>query len=190
VLPAGFAAAVAVLPGLLTWVWGRRLVRAVDDPTLPERVLGWRNRSAAAFAAGAAVLVVMLPGEIRWALPLLIFGRLAGGFPARRALFDERWDFVSYLASLARLTLGVVGFWLLLILAPALIAGSRSYIWPVAATLALVLGVWGFGYAQVLLRVTGATPLGRPDLETRFGDIAARSTAPMPRSARAARRWA
>ncbi len=175
------ATALSLVPGLLTWAWGRKLVRATDDPALPERVLAWRHRSAAVFAGAGAILLVAMSREAPWAVPLLVLARLAGGFPARRALFGERWDFVSYLAYLARLTLGVGGFWLSLILAPAVVAWARPHSWPVAAALALVLAAWGLASPRVLLWVTGATPLARPELEARFAAIAGRSTAPMPR---------
>ena len=124
---------------------------------------------------------MLLPREAPWAVPLPVLARLAGGFPIRRALFEESWDFVAYLAHVARLTFGVAGFWLVLLLAPALVAGARPHRWAVAVALALVLVAWGLAYSQVLLWVMGATPLERPELEERLGAIAERSTAPSPR---------
>ncbi len=103
---------------------------------------------------------------------------LAGVFPIRRALFGERWDFIAYLAHLARLTVGVAGFWLLLLFAPALVAWARPHVWPFATTLALVLVAWGLAYPWILLWVLGATPLSNRELEERFRAIAERSTAP------------
>jgi heat shock protein HtpX len=180
-VPSALAALVALAPGLLVWLWGLRLVQSSGDPALPERVHAWRQRSIAAFATGAALLLVLFSSELTWSLPLLFLAFLAGGFPVRRALFGETWSLAGYLFHVARAVLGFAGFWLLLMAAPALVSWATPREWVTAAVLASVLLAWGLLHDRVLLRLLRAVPLDRPDLEPRLAAIAARSSAPMPR---------
>jgi Zn-dependent protease with chaperone function len=143
-------------------------------------VHAWRRRSIAVVAAGMGVLV-FIPSGIAWALPLLLLAYLAGGFPARRALFGETWGFAAYLAHVVRMLLAFGGFWLLVMAAPGIVDWARPREWTVAGALSLLLLAWGFLHDRVLLRLLRAAPLKRPDLTPRLEAIAAESTAPMPR---------
>ena len=60
-------------------------------------------RFSPALAVSVAILIVLLPREAPWSVPLLVLARFAGGFPVRRTLFGESWDFVAYVAVLVPL---------------------------------------------------------------------------------------
>jgi heat shock protein HtpX len=175
------AALVALAPGLFVWLRGRPLVRSADDPALPERLLASRQRSSQALAIALALLIVLFRPQLPWALPLLGLSFLAGGFPARKALFDEQWGLVAYIVHVVRLIAGLGGFWMLLMAAPALVAAAGSWRWGMAAMLAGLLLTWGFAHDRILLWLLEARPLERPDLESGLATIVARSTALAPR---------
>src|SRR5262249_45244149 len=106
------------LPGLLAWWWGRALVRRGDDGALPERLAEYRSHLTVAVAVVAVSQGFLGSPWGTWGYLLMLLGILAGGFPARRALFGETWHFGAYLSQTVRLGLGVPGFWVLLIGAP------------------------------------------------------------------------
>jgi heat shock protein HtpX len=190
---AALALGLAILPGLYAWFWGRRLARLSADPALPERYLGHRIRVAQIAAVAAALLLMLLRRHWVWAIPALFLAVQAGGFPSRRAILGESWGLRAYLSHVLRLTAAGLGFWLLLAFTPALIPDLGPTRWPTAVVMAGALLAWQVRYAETFLSLTRATPLQRPDLAPRLGDVAGRSRAAPPRLRRVGAhggRWA
>ena len=175
-------ALLVLLPGILGWWWHRGLRRAGDPSMLAERVAAINRRVAFATSALAAFAVVSAGWYGLLTVPLMLVGVAAASYRTRRILFGETWPFHRYLAWRARIVCGAAGFFLLLAATPALVAaapdGARL---PLAATLLVVLAAWHHGYGRVLLRIVGASPLGRPDLEPVLASVLQRATAPMPK---------
>jgi Zn-dependent protease with chaperone function len=172
------AAIVALLPAALAFAWGRALVRMVDDAALPERLLTHRKRIAQAVAISGSVLIVALPGTLRWSLPVMVLARAIAAFGSRKILLGETWTLWEYLATGFRVYLALIGFWVLLAASPALI-DQRPY-W-VAAIFAFILAAWSFQFPAVTSTLLKARPLTSPELDNVFAGIVARSQVKPPR---------
>src|SRR6185503_6461937 len=105
----------------------------------------------------------------------------AAAFPARRAILGETWGLRAYLSHVVRVTTAGFGLWLLLAFTPALVPDLGPVRWPIAFVLALALFFWQARYSEAFLALTRATPLQRPDLAPRLGEIAGRSRVALPR---------
>jgi Zn-dependent protease with chaperone function len=190
---AALALLLAGAPALYAWWGGRRLVRMAADPALPERYLGHRLRVAQTAAVAVALLLVLLRPHWVWAIPLMFLATQAAGFPSRRAILGETWGLGAYLGHVVRVTVAAFGFWLLLAFTPALIPDLGPMRWPMALVVGVVLLAWQSRYTEAFLSLTGATPLQRPDLAPRLGEVAGRSRAEPPRLRRVGApggRWA
>jgi len=167
----------AAVPGVVAWWTGRRLLARRDDPALPERIVARSRRLVQTMAA--AIAVILFAGS-PWMLVLPILGFYVGGFPAHKALHEERRGLLSYLLASARWWLAALGIWTLLAFTPAIILAAGPARWHIAALLAVVLVSWNLGYTEILRRVLGAGPVAREDLAPRFAAIvaAARTAAP------------
>jgi Zn-dependent protease with chaperone function len=174
--------ALALVPAALTGWWGRSLAPLADDPALAERLVAHRQRVLRAVVVTAVVLGVAGPGDLLWTLPLLLVSRATAAFPLRRVLLGETWTLARYLASGARLYLGLAGFWVLLALAPTLVQRGGGW---AAVLVAGALGAWNHGYAAVLLWLLRARPLEEATLTSRFAGVIARSGLVAPRVWRA-----
>jgi Zn-dependent protease with chaperone function len=172
------AFAVVLLPGIAAWWTGRRLIPLRDDPALPERLMARRTRLAqAAGVCWAGQL--FLPGGALWMLAPGLLALLTGSFASRRALFDESWGLLPYLAWVLRLGVASGGFWTLLATAPSIVEWSGGS-WPTIAALAAVLFAWSFWFAAIFRALIGARRLDRSDLQPAFEEILARSRAKAP----------
>ncbi len=161
----------ALVPGAVAWWTGRRLVRRLDDPALPERL-----QARARILLYVTVLAFGVSGYVHQnvlALVALVFlGIIVGGFSARRQILEEQWGLPGYLLSTVRFWVGWLGVWLLLALAPVLISGAGTDRWPVAIALAAILLLWNAAYGRVFLWVVGARPLTVPP---RWQDVLAQA---------------
>ena len=170
------AVASALVPGLVAWWTGRALARSPDDPALPELLLARQQRLAAvAVIAGLAVVATWA-----WALPLLLLALMAGSWPLRRTLFEERWSLPRYLVAQLRAFTGWMGPYALLALMPLLVLAVPRWHWPVAIVLGLALLAWLHRYGEAWRWGNRASPLARDDLRPLFETIVARSRVPMP----------
>ena len=71
VIPVSLAAAVAFAPALAKLWFGGRFAALVDDPALPERLLGHAKLSAFTIAVPLTALIYLWPHYLYWTLPLL-----------------------------------------------------------------------------------------------------------------------
>ena len=80
------AALVALAPGFFYWWEARALIRAIDDPVLPERLLNLQRRSSAIFVLAIVVLFVLssIVGPGSAGLVNLVLGASAPGHHAPR----------------------------------------------------------------------------------------------------------
>ena len=133
------AAIVALAPAAIGWWRGRALVRLIDDPALPERLIASRRQATSIAVVAMAALIYAWPGELWWALPLLVLGRLVSSYPARRTLFGETWSLARYVSFFGRLIVGAYGFWLLILFTPFLVIESGDRAWRTGIVLGLLI---------------------------------------------------
>jgi Zn-dependent protease with chaperone function len=167
----------ALLPGALTWWWGRALLACAHDPALAERVLNFRTRRAK--ISGFAIAATgFLSAKLPFLLVLIIVaGVVAGSFPSRRALFSEKWGFFSYLSFQVRLVTAAAGFFIALMLVPRVLLWSREFWWPVAIGLSIFLALWGLFYKSIVCALFHASPLNHPELDPLIAEINQRALA-------------
>ncbi|HEX6371030.1 MAG TPA: M48 family metalloprotease [Longimicrobium sp.] len=167
-------ALIALAPGAYAWWTGRALASRADDPDLPDLLVARRRRLQPAWTVALVAVIFISGGRIGWIVPLGV-GLAAGTFPLRRRLFDERWGFAGYLLWTVRTLVPALGLVLLLQLAPLLIVSARPYHWAAAAAAVLAMQAWRRWQFRLWLWAYRATPLDRPALLERFGEIVRRA---------------
>jgi Zn-dependent protease with chaperone function len=174
------AFALSLVPGLWAYFAGKRLIARGDDPALSERVIA-QNQRLAAVAVFCVVLIVSLARRHWiWALALLFVAQSLGRYSIRRAFYNERLHFVTYLALRLRVFVAFAGFWVLVAAAPYIVVRAGVWRWPVAALVAFLLSAWCLGFNRTLLFILGARRLESTELSVRFAEIARRSGKMMP----------
>ena len=175
------AALVALAPGFFYWWEARALIRAIDDPVLPERLLNLQRRSSAMFALAIAVLFFLSsiagPGSaglwnLVWALPLLVIMRHAAAYRLRHVLYDETWSLLTYLSFTLRTIIALPGFWMALAALPFVARLAGSLDWVAGATVGAVLLIWNARYPRILRSLYGAAPIQDDALMARFKGMA------------------
>ena len=184
------AAALALVPALVSWWTGRVVLARVDDPVLPE-LLFERRRKLAGFAIGGALaLAILFAEDALWAIPLLWISLLVSAYPIRRTLFGERWTALAYLRYAIFSSIGHFGLWLLAGFAPALVtsfalglepnnadAAMRLALWSGGA-FAIVIALWQHNYTRIFLVLHRAEPLratATPELIAKLDAIVERA---------------
>jgi Zn-dependent protease with chaperone function len=171
-----------LVPAAMRWWSARLLIPLRDDPVLPEYLVAHRRRNLIGlWFAIVAIFVLGGAGNLIWTLPLVLIGRVAAGYPIRRALFDERWSFVAYVTTMFRLWLAVAGFWLSLAGAPVVAASAGSLDWLVALLLGALLFFWNSRYAEAFRQLVRSQPFPDGPLLARFQAMANASRAERPR---------
>ena len=178
------AASVAIVPGIHAWWTGRTLIARTADPAFPELLLARSQRLIAVGATAGAIIIVLAAAHWHWTMPLLLLGILTGTFGFRRALYGETWGLADYLRYTILGVIGGAGFWVLLGFGPRIVvslatgwtpdhavAGAAGF----AAVLAGILFTWERHFPRVWLALHRATPLQRPDLQSRLDDIVQRA---------------
>src|SRR5437773_2142364 len=166
------------VPGVFAWWSGRRLVRKRDDPTLAERLLA-RAEHAQRVTLLSAACLAFAAGSYYWFAVLgLVLGHWLGDCPSRRVVLDERWAPATYVLGHLRFHLAWLGFWFALLVAPTVIQASGVWRWPVAGTLAVLLGLWAWRYTEAFVWLVRARP--RP-WRTEWQPIVDRARATRPR---------
>jgi Zn-dependent protease with chaperone function len=173
--------ALAVVPSLFSAWRHRALIRAVNDPALPERLVAEQQRNGQIGGLVFIVLAIASPTALWWTLPLMYLARVAAGYSLRRTLFEETWSFAEYLWFVVRLTIGIWGFWLSVALLPFLPRLAGEFDWLAATTMALALVWWNSRYSDIVRFLLRARPLENAALLQRFTALANACSLPTPR---------
>jgi Zn-dependent protease with chaperone function len=181
--PAGrivLAMLLAMIPALVAWWTGRRLLRNGEDPALPELLDSRRRTTIKAVAVALALMIVFAGNVAAWGMPLLVVLLLASGYPVRTRVLGETWGFGSYLWYTVLSVVGGFGFWIALAYAPTIVhtllraAGAAQWWW-VGIVVAAALIAWEAWYPRIWLWAHAAKPLTRPELIPRFEAIVQRA---------------
>ena len=118
-------------------------------------------------AAGIAIAlgVLLAPSQLPAVVILAWVSVLAGGFRARKAVFDETWSFASYLAHALRFWLGLVGSFVLIASIPWAMAISGDDAFEVGIALGAAAWLWVLTGPLVFRRLVRARPLDGPEAE-------------------------
>ena len=181
-------ALIALLPGASSWWSGRRLARLADDPALPELLAAHGRRSGAVLG----VAMIGLGCVASWTLSTLLvplvlaglaafFGLIAAAYPLRRVLYQETWSFWSYLCFYPRVMFGVLGFWIVLALLPALVALAGKWDWLAGGGLAGLLVLWNIRHGDVVRACLRARPIAEGEFLSRCRALADACGVPQPR---------
>lgn len=157
------AVAICLLPGVISWLTGIRLMRFRDDPALPERLQA-RSVLIVRIVVLAGLALILLPGSPAWKVPFIALPLMLAGFLVRRRVFGEQWGLGMYLLFLVRVTAAFWGFWLLLGLSPSLVHAAGPWRWVVAAVLAAALVLWTTFYAAIFVWLMQGRPFSSPPL--------------------------
>jgi hypothetical protein len=179
------ATLIALLPGLLSWWSGTQLARSLDDPVLPERFMAHQRRNGMLLAAAFVASAIVEPRALPWNGPLLFSTVLAAGYPARRAIYGETWSFTAYLSFFHRLTIGVLGVWMVLAAIPAVGAMAGRFDWIAGAAAAGLVIAWDRHYSRVLRYLLRCQPLEDGPLLARCRQLATKCPLPVPEFLRA-----
>ena len=171
----------AVVPSAFSAWHNRALIRAADDPALPERLVAEQQRNGQIAGLVFMVLAIASPKALWWTLPLMYLARVAAGYSLRRTLFEETWSFPEYLWFVVRLTLAIWGFWLSVALLPFLPSLAGEFDWVAAAAMALVLVWWNARYSDTVRFLLRSRPIENPSLLERFTRLANSCSLPTPR---------
>jgi Zn-dependent protease with chaperone function len=152
-------------PGVYARWSSRHLLRHLEDPLLPDRLVEHSRRVGT--AAGIVIgLGAVLLGPF---LPALLFltwvSVLAGGFRARKAIFDESRGISSYLAHTLRFWLGLVGSFALIASIPWAMAISRDDALEVGIALGAAAWLWVLSGPVVFRRLVRSRPFDGPEAE-------------------------
>jgi Zn-dependent protease with chaperone function len=146
-----FFVLLAVSPGVVAWWTGRRLSRLTDDPVLPELVFARRQRLTVVAATAIAFLLVFGGRAAYWGLPLMALAMLAGNYSSRRAIALETGTFPGYMWRGVKSIAGGFGFWVLLLMTPAIVLAVGARYQLIALVLLAVLFAWEEWYSRIWL---------------------------------------
>ena len=167
------AALIALLPAAVAWSTGRRLIRLIDDPALPERLIAGAQRRGVVTGVALTLVLFLAGRHSAWLLLLMLLSVLAAAYPLRRALYAETWSLTGYIGFFVRLNVAVFGFWILVAFGPLLATTAGSLDWLAGILLAAVLFTWEAGFASVARRLMRAAPVDDANLSARFARLAA-----------------
>ena len=174
-------ALIALLPGVISWWSGRKLIALVDDPILPERMIANQRRNASSFVLAFAGLASLSPGSLFWTAPLVFLSAHAATYPVRRVIFGETWGLGAYLSFFSRMMIGLFGFWVVIMGMPGLARLAGRADWVAGIGLAAALLFWNARYADVVRYCLRTRPMEEGDLLARFRELANRCALPQPR---------
>lgn len=174
-------AVIALLPAIVTWWRSRALIRRLDDPALPERLLSAQRTNGTILGISVGLLAINWTSSVWWSVPLLFLARLASTHQLRRALLRETWTLGAHLSFFVRLIVATFGFWVLLALAPSMIALDTTHQSIVTGILIGVLITWSARHTEVASLLLRARPIADPDLAARFSRLVTACGIPAPR---------
>ena len=174
------ATLIALLPCLLSWRSGAQLAQSLDDPVLPERFMAHQRRNGMLLAAAFVASAMVEPRALPWNGPLLFSTVVAAGYPTRRAIYGETWSFTAYLSFFHRLTIGVVGVWIVLAAIPPVAAMAGRFDWIAGAAVAGLVIAWERHSSRVLRYLLRCQPLEAGPLLARCRQLATKCPPPVP----------
>lgn len=167
------AAAIAVVPAIVTYVRGRRIARLADDPALPERLFAGRHKMSGVLAVAIATLIMTTGPAAIVAIPLTIIAYCAAGLPLRKTLYNETWSLRVYLSYVIRFFVAGWSFWILVSALPALALWTGERAWIVALMMAAGLMLFAERQTEVIRWVIGARPIEDESIRARFDRLVA-----------------
>jgi len=171
-LPPWAAALLALIPGATALWWGRAAAAGAADAARAERLAAARKRTGPIFGFCTGLLVVTAVDDAAWTLPLLVLARMVAGYYVRRTVYGETWSLLAYLSFYLRLIVAMFGYWLLLAVAPGLVASWPAHPWLAGTLLMAVFWTWSEFYSPAFRFVLRARPIAPVDLLTRFQSLA------------------
>src|SRR6185295_12148504 len=115
------AVLLALLPGIFAWWRGRRLIRSLADPALPELLMAKQQRVSMVLIFCVVFLVAFGGSNVYWAVPLQVLALVVGGYPLGKVLLGESTRAPTYVWSSLKSVLGGFGFWLALGVTPLVV---------------------------------------------------------------------
>lgn len=180
-----FALVCSLAPAFNSWVSGRTLLRRLDDPALAERLEARRQSTMRVMVVSWAIVILLGGWQAGWLIPLSVVGIGVGGFPLRRAVFEETWSLAAFLGHTARFILVMAGPWLG-VLATAFIPTANPWVFGIAAGTWLSAVAWlALSSARVVRWIFATSPIRDPALAARFDDVLSRATCARPEIVRA-----
>ena len=170
----------AIVPSAFSAWRNRALIRAANDPALPERLVAEQQRNGQIAVLVFFVLALASPKALWWTLPLLFLARVTAAYPLRKTLFEETWSLPAYLWFVVRLMIGIWGFWILVVLLPFVPPLAGSFDWLAAAAMALALLLWNARYSAIVRYLLRARPIENPSQLGRFRALADSCALPAP----------
>jgi heat shock protein HtpX len=171
----------ALLPAALHWWWTRSVTDTAASAVLPERHLAITQRVS--FVTILCIVTIILGGgwHAVWMLPVQFVALAASTYRTRRVMFGETWPFWRYLSWRSRFHAGMFGLWWFIALAPTLIAvADPAWTWWLTALALAIALAWHHFSGRILLRLLGASPLERPDLDAHFARVFEGARVPKP----------
>jgi len=175
------AATMAGVPAIVAYVRGRGVLRFIDDPALPERLFAGRRVTSRSLIFTIGLLIVMTGSAAIWAIPLTLIAYLAGGWPARRILYEETWSLSVYLSFMIRFFVANWSFWLLVTGLPAIALSAGRRAWIVAAVMGPLLMLYAARQAEVIRWLIRARPIVDEAIRARFDRLVAACGIAAPR---------
>ncbi len=163
---AATALVVSVLVPFVCAFWSSRgLLVRLDDPLLPDRLLAHSRRVGTATGVAIVVGGLFAPSYFPGVILLAWLSVLAGGFRARKAVFDERWGFPSYLDHTLRFWIGLLGSFALLAAIPWAMAIASGQALAVGVVLGGVAWLWILAGPFVFRLLVRARSFAGPEAE-------------------------
>ena len=178
---ASIAAAIAVVPAVVTYARGRQIARFADDPALPERLAAGGHVAGSSLLFTIFALIMLTGGAAIWAIPLTVIAYVAAGLPLRRLLYKETWSVGAYLSFVLRFFVAFWSFWGLVCALPALALWAGERAWIVALVTGAGLLLLGAYQTNVIRWLLGARPIVNPAIRARFDRLVSATLVPPPR---------
>ncbi|MFT5433583.1 MAG: Zn-dependent protease with chaperone function [Myxococcota bacterium] len=180
-----FALVCSLAPAFNSWVSGRTLLRRLDDPAFAERLEARRQSTMRVMVVSWAVVILLGGWHAGWLIPLSFVGIGVGGFPLRRAVFEETGSLAAFLGHTTRFITVMAGPWLG-VLATAFIPTTNPWVFGITSAAWLSAMAWlALSSARVARWIFATSPISDPALTARFDDVLSRATCARPEIVRA-----
>jgi Zn-dependent protease with chaperone function len=155
----------AFVPFLCARWSSRELLSRLDDPLLPDRLLAHSRRVGMGVGSAIGIGVFCAPSYLPAVVLLSWVSVLAGGFRARKAVFDERWGFFGYLDHTLRFWIGLLGSFALIATIPWAMSIASDHALVAGIAVGLVAWLWVIAAPSIFRALIRAKPLPLPEAE-------------------------